>query len=152
MKKSPFLIFLVFLTLVMVGCKKSPLDEPYAQVIGKYEWIYTSYKEYALGDFKYKYPNESMTAQLGFEKHRIIRFYINEAEIASGTYNVVNESETVNGFEMDIKIKMKEGDLEMNNEVSLSMHNADSLFFGDFPYESLESLDAQNKSNFFVRQ
>jgi hypothetical protein len=146
----PFLLIFGFI-LTLTGCKKSPLDEPYSQVIGQYEWYYTSYREYALGDLKYKYPNESMTAQLQFEKNRIIRFYINDGEIASGTFNVLDELETENGFEMDIKIKIKEGELDIDHDISLSMHNQDTLFFKSFPFESYEKLDAHNSSNFFVR-
>lgn len=147
---SPFVVLMVL--LLETSCKKSPLDEPYSQVLGKYEWTYTAYKETALSSYKYKYPNEQLNAEIEFLKHRKIQFYINGDQIASGTYNVVDESETSNGFSMDIKIKIKEGSLEIDNEVSVSLHSSDSLSFSEFPYGSYENIDANNRTNHFVRE
>lgn len=152
-KTEKFKILLFALsTILILGCKKSPLDAPYDKIEGKYDWTQTNYREYALGSLKYKYAsNSDFSAQVEFLENRIVKFYINETEIASSKFDVNSESSNDAGLEMELKINVKDGDLNFNKTLSVSLFGDDSLYLDDFPYNAYKSLDASNKSNLFIR-
>lgn len=146
--------YIVFFSCLFVlsTCKKNELEQPYDNIIGEFDWFFSSYRESPLGSLKYKYPQqENFSASLKFTQKNEVFFIVDEQVLASSKFTVIEQSATQDNFEMIIRVKIKEN-LTIDRDIQLTMFGNDSLHIAAFPYNSYKSITSHNRSNLFVKR
>jgi hypothetical protein len=142
----------VFLGLILFSCGKKPLTEPFTRVYGSFEWKQTTYRENASSELQtINATGHQFTAKVVFSDDFMVRLYINDIELASGKFRVLSRTQNGDDFEMRLRVRYK-GELDLGNELRVSMFGNDSLFLYNFPYPGYSELNGVAHVNFFKRQ
>jgi hypothetical protein len=145
-----FLFILIAATFF--ACNKKPLETPYTRVYGSFEWKQTLYRPDATSSLQtLESSSQDFTAKVTFSDDFMVRVYVNDVELASSKFRVLSRTQNGDEFEMRLRVKFK-GELDLGNELRVSMLNNDSLFLNTFPYNGYAELTAISVSNMFVRQ
>jgi hypothetical protein len=145
-----FLVILI--AAVVFACNKKPLETPYTKVYGTFEWKQTLYRPDASISLQtLEAASQDFTAKVTFSDDFMVRVYVNDVELASSKFRVLSRTQNGDEFEMRLRVKFK-GELDLGNELRVSMLNNDSLFLNTFPYNGYAELTAISVSNMFVRQ
>ncbi len=143
---------LIFVFILLVACNKKPLDAPFSQIYGEFEWEQTSYRTDPWSSLQYYYAETySFSAKAVFGQDNVLKLYINNEEVASSKFRPLSKTQNGNDIEMRFRVNFK-GDLDFDREIKVSMIGPDSLFIDAFPFNSYQQINANSWSNMFLRQ
>jgi hypothetical protein len=144
--------FVILFAATLLACNKKPLETPYTKVYGTFEWKQTLYRPDASSSLQtLEASSQDFTAKVTFSDDFMVRVYVNNEELASSKFRVLSRTQNGDDFEMRLRVNFK-GQLDLGNELRVSMLNNDSLFLNTFPYNGYAELTAVSTSNMFVRQ
>jgi|688.fasta_scaffold31630_8 hypothetical protein len=144
--------FLLFPLTFLLACNKAPLDAPFSQVYGEFEWKETSYRADPWSSLQYLYAaGYSFSAKAIFSDDNTVKFFINNEQVASSKFKPLSKTQNGNDIVMRLRVNFK-GDLDFERDITVSMIGADSMFIDAFPFNSYQPINANSWSNMFLRQ
>lgn len=142
----------VLIAATVFACNKKPLDAPFSQVYGEFEWEQTSYRTEPWSSLQYMYAEGySFSAKAVFDNNNVLKLYVNNEEVASSKFRPLSKTQNGNDIEMRFRVNFK-GDLDFDREIKVSMLGPDSLYIDAFPFNSYQQINANSWSNLFLRQ
>lgn len=136
----------------VLSCNKKPLDAPFSQIYGEYEWKETSYRTDPWSSLQYLYAEGyGFSAKAIFSDDNTVKFFINNEQVASSKFRPLSKTQNGNDIEMRLRVNFK-GDLDFEREIKISMLGTDSLYIDAFPFNSYQPINANSWSNRFSRQ
>ncbi len=142
----------ILIAAAVFACNKKPLQTPYTKVYGTFEWKQTSYRPDPYSNLQFiDAEGHSFSAKVVFSDDFMVRVFVDDVELASSKFRVLSRTQNGDDFEMRLRVNFK-GELDLGNELKISMLNNDSLYLNTFPYNGYQQISASSHTNMFVRQ
>lgn len=150
---------IIILTIILSGifssCQKESLDAPYAQLRGKFTWVGNTTRDCELCSAYYITNNSGeFKAEIEFDESGKVKFYIDDEILEEKRFKIIKEEFFTNesNFSVHIKVDVSKKNLDIDDNLTLTLINSDTLRIDKYPYNGYKSSNRIILSNYFLRE